>query len=64
MKEWNVKNLEIGREPQQIESNLKLKYAYSHLLNTSPGQDISQQGWVKVENQGLNSSQGLEKWKT
>ena len=36
---------------------------YSHLLiTTSPGQDYSQ-GLVKVENQGLNSSQGWVKWK-
>ena len=33
---------------------------YSHLLNTSQGRDNCQ-GWVKVENQGLNSSQGWGK---
>ena len=35
-------------------------YAYSHLLNTSPGRDNSQ-GREKVENQGLNGSKGWEK---
>ena len=36
---------------------------YSHLPNISPGRDNSQ-GREKVKNQGLNSSQGWEKWKT
>ena len=38
-------------------------FEYSHLPNTSPGRDNSQ-GREKVKNQGLNSSQGWEKWKT
>ena len=34
-----------------------------HLLNTTPGPDNSP-GWVKEENQGLNSSQGWGKLRT
>ena len=55
MEEWNVKNLEIGLEPQQSETNLKLKYAYSHLLNTSQGQDNSQQARQAKGTQLLNT---------
>ena len=45
------------QETQEMKAKALItsKRSYSHLLNTSPGRDNSQ-GWVKVENQGLNCS--------
>ena len=35
-----------------------------YVINKARKTENLSQGWVKVENQGLNSSQGWEKWKT
>ena len=64
--EYHIQNQTMLKDPEKyrIENTGDYPLSFSnvgtHLLNTSQGRDNSQ-GLVKVENQGLNSSQGLEK---